>query len=208
MKIAVFGATGPTGQHLVAQAIEQGHEVTAFARRPDALPPRERVRVVQGDTMRDADKVAEAVRGQDAVVSALGVGKAFTANGLIEYSVRNIATAMARERVRRFVLMSAFGVGETQKDAPFLPRIAYRTLLADVFADKKAAEDDLRTTGLDWTIVYPVILTNGPLTRRYRYAERLFVFPIPTISRADAAHFMLGELTEPQYIRKSVVVSY
>jgi uncharacterized protein YbjT (DUF2867 family) len=208
VKLLVFGATGPTGRHLVSQALEQGHEVTAFARQPQALTARERLRVVQGDSMRDPASVDHAVRGQDAAVSALGLGNSFVPNGLMQRSVRNIVPALERAGVRRFVLMSAFGVGDSRHDAPLIPRLVYCTLLSGVFADKKAAEDELRASTLDWTIVYPVLLTNSPLTARYRAGERLELHGLPTISRADVAHFILGELSRPQYLRKAVVLSY
>jgi uncharacterized protein YbjT (DUF2867 family) len=205
MKLVVFGATGPTGRHLVSQALAEGHEVTAFARRRPAI---EQVRIVQGDAFAQPDTVAAAIRGQDAVLSALGVSRTFFPHGLIERSVRNIVQAMEREGVRRFVLMSAFGVGDSKREAPALPRLMYGTLLRAIFADKKAAEDYLRARDLDWTIVYPVLLTNGPLRRSYRVGERLPLRGMPTISRADVAHFMLSELARPHYVRRVPVLSY
>jgi uncharacterized protein YbjT (DUF2867 family) len=144
MKICIFGATGPTGRELVAQALEQGHEVTAFARRPEKL----NVPAIQGDTTRDYDAVARAVRGQDAVLSALGVGATFTPDALMLRSLRNIERAMLSQRVQRLIVMSAFGVGETRRDAPLVPRLMYCTLLSAIFADKLAAESELRATQL------------------------------------------------------------
>ena len=207
MKLVVFGATGPTGKELVAQALDRGYEVTAFARRPAAVPVRERLRVVPGDTVRDADAVADAVRGQDAVVSALGVRTSFFPRGLMQRSLANIVPAMEAAGVKRFVLMSAFGVGESKKDAPVGPRLMYHTLLACIFADKRAAEESLRRSELDWTIVYPVLLTNGPRSVRYRAAERLELRGFPSISRADVADFMLRELVERRFVRRTVVLS-
>ncbi|HEY5897053.1 MAG TPA: NAD(P)H-binding protein [Burkholderiales bacterium] len=209
MKLLVLGASGPTGRHLVAQALDQGDEVTAFVRRPEALELRhERLRIAQGDTTRDTVALAEAVRGQDAVLSALGVGKTFLPNGLLLKSVLNIVAAMEAELVKRFVLMSALGVGESRKDAPIAARLMYSTLLSAIFADKEAAEAELRKSRLDWTIVYPVLLTNGPLSARYRYAEHLELFGLPTISRADVAHFMLAETVKPRFLRRGVILSY
>lgn len=209
MKLLVLGASGPTGRHLVTQALDQGHEVTAFVRRPEAFDLRhERLRVAEGDTTRDTATLAQAVRGQDAVLSALGVGKTFVPNGLMLKSMLNIIAAMQAELVQRFVLMSALGVGESRKDAPLAARLMYGTLLAPIFADKESAEAELRRSTLEWTIVYPVLLTNGPLSARYRYAERLELFGIPTISRADVAHFMLAETVKPRFMRRSVILSY
>ena len=206
MKLVVFGATGPTGRELVSQALEQGHEVTAFARRP---VPIDNVRVVQGDAMRDPYSVAEALHGQDAAVSALGLGKVLIPNRFFQRSIENIVPAMERAGVKRLVWMSSYGVGDTARDAPLpLPlRLAYSTLLAAVFADKEKGERTLRASTLDWTIVYPVTLTDGPRTGTYRAGAELKLDGMPSISRADVAHFMLRELADNAYVKRGVVLS-
>ena len=208
MKLALFGATGPTGEELLAQALAADHELSAFARRPAAIAPRGRLRIVQGDTTRDATAVAEAVRGQDAVLSTLGVRNSLFPGELMQRSMANILPAMEAAGVKRIVLMSAFGVGASRHDAPLAPRLMYCTFLRAIFDDKEKAEERLRASSLDWTIVYPVLLTNGPRTGRYRAGERLELHGLPTISRADVAHFMLAETVSPRYLRKTVVLSY
>jgi putative NADH-flavin reductase len=209
VNILVFGATGPTGHEVVMQALSRGHAVTAFVRNPQTLSiSDERLRVVTGDTTRDEPKIAEAVRGQDAVVSALGRRSTFSSDHLIERSMRAIVPAMERAGVRRLILMSAFGVGESRRDAPLVPRIMYRVLLRDIFADKQAGEEHLRRSSLEWTIVYPVLLTDGPLTGSYRVGERLELHGLPKISRADVAHFILTEMENGAFVRKVAVVSY
>jgi putative NADH-flavin reductase len=205
MKLLIFGATGPTGRELVSQAIEQGHEVTAFARRPEAIT--QKVQVVQGDAMRDAHSVAEALQGQDAVVSALGLGKVLFPNRFFQRCTDNIVPAMERAGVKRLVWMSSYGVGETARDAPLPLRLAYSTVLAAVFADKEKGERTLRASTLDWTLVYPVTLTDGPRTGSYLAGEQLKLEGMPSISRADVAQFMLRELVDRAYVRRGVVLS-
>ncbi len=209
MKILVFGATGSTGQQVVRQALSKGHDVTAFVRNPEAHPfTDDRLRIVVGDTTHDESRIAEALRGQDVVVSALGRRSTLKSDNLISLSMRAIVPAMERASVRRLMLVSAFGVGESRKDAPWFPRIMYRVLLSDIFGDKKTAEDNLRRSRLEWTIVYPVLLTNGPLTGRYRFGERLEMHGLPKISRADVAHFILTEIDSRAFVRKVAVISY
>jgi putative NADH-flavin reductase len=210
MNILVFGATGPTGQQVLRQALSQDHTVTAFVRDPAAtLPTNERrLRVVIGDTTWDTHKVAEAVAGQDVVISALGRRSTFKSDHLIERSMQAIVPAMERAGVRRLILVSAFGVGESRRDAPLIPRIMYRVLLSEIFADKKAAEDNVRRSSLDWTFVYPVLLTDGPMTGAFRAGERLELHGLPKISRADVAHFILAEVGKRAFVRKVAVVSY
>lgn len=209
MNILVFGATGHTGHQVVTQALGQGHTVTAFVRNPGKLAiVDERLRVVIGDTTRDESTVAQVVRGHDVVVSALGRRNSFRAAHLIERSMQAIVPSMERAGVRRLILVSALGVGESRRDAPLIPRIMYRVLLSDIFADKKAGEDYVRSSSLEWTIVHPVLLTDGPQTGNYRVGARLELHGIPKISRADVAHFILSEATQGAFIGKVALVSY
>ncbi len=209
MNILVFGATGPTGQQIVKQALDRGHRVTAFARRPEALASTgDRLRIVTGDVTRDQSKIAEAMNGQELAISALGRGNSFRSDHLFSRSMGVIVHAMAQAGVHRMILMSSFGVGESLRDAPLIPGIMFRVLLSGIFADKKSAEEELRGSGLGWTIVRPVLLTNGPLTGRYRVAERLDLHGMPKISRADVAHFILAEAENPIFVRKVAVISY
>jgi len=209
VNLLIFGATGPTGQLLVSQALGQGHVVTAFARDPSRLVPAPApVRVVAGDATRDLKKIDEAMQGQHAVISALGRRRSFRSDRLMERSLRAIVPAMERAGVRRLIVMSAFGVGDSRRDAPLIPGLMYRTLLRGIFKDKANAEQYLRQTRVEWTVVYPVLLTDGPMTGRYRRGEKLQLHGMPTISRADVAHFILAELAAPAFVRKTVVISY
>lgn len=209
MRLLVLGATGATGHQIVIQGLQQGHELTVFVRNPAKLTLRgDRLRVVVGSIPEDADAISAAARGQDAVISALGVRNSLKSGNLISRAMRTIIPAMERQAVRRLILTSAFGVGDTRRDAPLLPRIMYRVLLTDIFADKADAEHYLRESSLDWTLVYPVLLTNGPRTGHYRVGERLSLRGLPMISRADVADFILKQLQDPTYVRKGVAISY
>jgi uncharacterized protein YbjT (DUF2867 family) len=119
-----------------------------------------------------------------------------------------IVPSMEAAGVRRLILVSAFGVGESRRDAPIIPRILYFLLLREIFADKARAEDLIRRSSVDWTILYPVLLTDGPLTAKYRVGERLELRGIPKISRADVAHFALSAVEDRAFVRKVAVISY
>lgn len=207
MNVLIFGATGATGQQIVRQALSRGHRVSAFVRRPEALG-NDQVQIVIGDILRDKSRIGAALHGQDLVISALGRGKSLRPDHLISRSMEAIVPQMQQAGVRRMILMSAFGVGESLRDAPLFPAMMFRTLLRGIFADKKSAEEKLRASSLDWTIVHPVLLTNGPVTGRYRAGERLKLHGVPRISRADVAHFILTEAQAGAFVRKAVVVSY
>jgi putative NADH-flavin reductase len=206
-KLLILGATGGTGRELVAQALGQGHEVTALARRPDQLPPSAGLRVVAGSLPENREALAAAMRGQDAVISALGTGASLKSSGLMRRSLPAIRQAMEAAGVRRLIVTSAYGVGPTRRDVPLLPRLMIGLLLRDIYADKAAGEEDLRRSALDWTLVYPVTLTKGPRTGRYRVGERLALRGLPRISRADLADFLLRQVDDGTYVRKGVLIS-
>lgn len=208
-KLLILGATGGIGRHLVAQALEMGHQVTAFVRSPDKIARHhERLRVVAGDVASGGSSLDHAMQGQHAVLSALGRGRSLKSDRLIERSVPPIVASMQAHKVRRLIFTSAIGVGETITQTPFMLRVLQRMLLREIYADKFAGEIILRRSGLEWTLVHPMLLNDGPLTRRYRSGERLTLKGVPKISRADVAHFLLSQLDDRTYINKAVLVSY
>lgn len=206
-KILVLGATGGTGQQVVSQALEQGHDVTAFVRDPKGLTiTHDHLRVLTGNIMDDGKALDAAIHGQEVVISALGVGNSFKSGGLIKHSVPAIVRAMEAQGVRRLIFTSAYGVGTTRDVVPVVPRMFMRLLLRDVYADKEAGDDHIHRSTLDWTIVYPVTLTNGTKTGRYRVGEQLALRGVPKIARADVAHFLVSQIEDGTYLRKGVLI--
>lgn len=208
-RILVLGGTGPTGQLVIAQALERGHEVTAFTRSPAKFATRtaDRICVLRGALPDDARALSEALRGQDAVISALGVGKSLKPEGLITRSMPVLVDAMKSRGVGRLVFTSAYGVGETIRDVPLVPRVLIGLFLKKIYADKAAGEELLRKSDLDWTLVYPVTLTNGARTGGYRVGERLKLRGLPRISRADLADCLLAQVEDRAFLRKGVLVA-
>jgi putative NADH-flavin reductase len=209
MNILILGATGKTGRLLVAQALEQGHDVTAFARHPATMTiQHERLRVVQGD-MLDAASVDAAVRGQDAVISALGT-EVLRKNTLLSDGTKNIIAAMEQHAIRRFICMSSLGVGDSQGQLGWIYNwLLIPLLLRNIFQDKEVQERYIKQSGLDWIIVRPGVLTNGPRTGVYRAGFSPTDHSIKAkISRADVADFMLKQLTAETYIHQTPGVSY
>jgi uncharacterized protein YbjT (DUF2867 family) len=206
MNILILGATGPTGQLLQQQALARGDTVSVFVREPGRLKDRPaELRVFTGDVLRDEAVLTEAMRGQDVVISALGGGNSFRPKGLIERSTPVIINAMHAAGVRRLVVMSAYGVGDPS-GVPFLPKLFMRTMLRDVYADKAAGEAILKRSDIDWTLAYPVALTNGP-RRGYRAGEHLPLRGLPRMSRGDVADFLLNAAHDRSSSRKTIVVS-
>jgi putative NADH-flavin reductase len=210
MKLLILGATGGTGRGALKEAKAIGHDVTVFVRDRGKLSAEEQAgtRVIIGALPQDETALAEAMRGQDAVISALGRGLSFKSEALMKRSVPVILRAMGQAGVRRLIFTSAFGVGETWRDTPLMGRVFAATLLRGLYADKAAAEGLIRQSDLDWTLVHPTMLTDGPRKGTWRSGQRLRLSGLPKISRGDVGAFLVSQLNDTSYIRKTVLVSY
>jgi uncharacterized protein YbjT (DUF2867 family) len=203
MRIVVFGATGGTGRQLVAQALDAGHAVTAFARDAAALAARPRLVVVAGDT-RDPGAVERAVAGHDAVLCALG-GRPWRRRARVCASaMHTIAPAMARHGVRRIVAMSTFGAGDSRARVGwFVRHVLFGAVLRSEVADKEAMERALAASDLAWTVVRVGLLTDGPARGAWRAADDDSICGMGRIARADVAAFMLAQLASDAWIRRA-----
>ncbi|MEU9828197.1 NAD(P)-dependent oxidoreductase [Micromonospora chersina] len=222
MRLTVIAATGGIGRHLVEQAVAEGHEVTAVARRPRHLPPGVRTVAVDFDRP-DSGALRDAVRGADAVVSGLGPRDPRKDVGVTSRGTQAIVDAMEAEGVRRIVVVSAAPVGPVpvpgQRELPrhdpgdgfFMrhlgARIA-RTLFRAHYADLAVTEQILRDSSLAWTVCRPPKLTDKALTGRYRTAMNRNVRGGFSVSRADVAHHMLRMVGQPDTIRQVVGVAH
>lgn len=209
MKIVVFGATGGTGMKLVAQALGQGHRVTAPVRSPEKLADLEHQELVvtRGNVLDQSD-VDYAIEGQEAVLCLIGAGAGRTT--LREDGTRNIIASMGKAGVARMVCLSSLGVGDSRANLPFFTKyVIVGIFLRHAFADHERQETVVKQSSVDWTIVRPPHLTDGARTGEYRAG-----FP-PTdrslkwkISRADVADFMLKELADDTYLHQTPWISY
>ena len=210
MKITIFGATGGTGASLVEQALAAGHTVTAVVRDPARLaaPAHERLRTVTADVM-DPAAINPAVEGSDAVLSVLGPhGTGPTT--VSKDSVRSIIDAMRKTGALRLLTVSGTIVTDTG-EGPFtrylLKPLARRTALRHVCADMRGAEDEVRASGLDWTIFRPPRLTGKAASGSYRTAIDRNLPRGYAISRADLAACMLAALDDPATVHRHICIA-
>lgn len=205
-----MGATGRTGDRLLVQALELGHEVTALVRSPRRLSGRlyrpleggsvsPLLRVVEG-SVRDRAAVAEAVRGREAVLTAFG-GRVGREGWVRAEGHEALVGTMRAAGVRRLVVESAFGAGDSRDRGPYCRWV--RRVVRTEYEDTERMEDVVRESGLDWILVRPTLLTSGRPTRRYRVAEDLEVGWFPRIARGDVAHFMLSQLTGDRWTHRA-----
>jgi putative NADH-flavin reductase len=202
MRVLVLGATGGIGKFVLEFATARGHEVTAFVRSPQKIALKsERLRVVPGDLLH-ADQLAQVLPGHDVVLSAFGPATLRRVTTRGEFGVA-LAAAMEGSGVRRALVVSSGLLFEEQNAIGKLLRgTLFRNLLPDMTALEAAMEKD----ALEWTIVRPPRLTNGPLTKSYSVADGRLPKGM-TVSRACVADFMIKEAERPAHVRQIVGLS-
>jgi uncharacterized protein YbjT (DUF2867 family) len=208
MNLLIVGATGGTGRQLVTQALERGHRVTALVRRPPRAEARPGLTSIVGNVL-DPASLDRAVRGQEAVLSALGHKRWLGPTRILSEGTRNLIAAMDRHGARRFVCETALGISDAWWQMGLYYTLFVRpVILPFYFWDKVRQEAVIRASDLDWTIVRPGALTNGQKRGRYRHGPRVghWLWTV-RISRADVAAFMLDELTDRRYVRATVGVA-
>jgi putative NADH-flavin reductase len=211
MHLTIFGANGPTGRLLTAQALQAGHQVVAATRHPEALTmDHANLTVVRAD-VHDPAAVTEVVRGSDAVLSTLGVP--FSRQPVTVYStgVANIVAAMGKHGVKRLVVVSSSATEpHIHADGGFmlnrvLQPLIVATIGKTVYADMARMERLLRDADLAWTVLRPSGLFDHPEPTGYRLDENQA--PGIYTARVDLAASMLDQLTDEGYLRKMAAVT-
>jgi putative NADH-flavin reductase len=221
MRLALLGATGGIGGHLLAWALAAGHDVHVLARRPEVVAhqpgalapaaggprPAGQLTVTGGDAL-DAGAVARVVAGADAVLSALGPRGPRTPS-LLAGAATSLVDGMSRAGVERLLSVSAAGAFIAgDPDTGRLIKAILPRIFAGPFADVRQMEATIRASDLSWTLVRAVRLVSGPRTGRYRVRAD---YPPPggrKISRADVADFMAVALTEDAWRNAAPALAY
>jgi len=210
MKLVIFGATGNVGQHIVTQALEQGHDVTGFARNPQKLiQSHENLSTVKGDVL-DGACVKQAVAGKDVVLIALGMPLMNKAQ-LRTKGTANIVAAMQELGPKRLICLSGMGANDSHAMLPALYKyLLVPLMMRHLYRDHELQEGIIRNSGLDWTIIRPATFdTKGAHSGDYWHGfdprgRKLKI----KISTADVADFMLRQVGNNTYLHKAPCLSY
>lgn len=204
--LAVFGITGQTGHALASAAAARGWAVRGFARPESAvLPGLADLVIVRGD-FTDVSRVVEAVAGADAVCCVIGPRAPYT-EAFCAPATKVILVAMRQAGARRLVCQTGAMVGRGNRTPAFewLARTVARRQPAAA-QDRLEQERLVQESGMDWTLVKPPRLTNGPARHAVKADSALRVGLLSSISRADIAAFMLDEVEQARHICVRVFV--
>jgi len=205
MNVLVIGAAGKTGSLVVERALAAGHRVTAFARDASASKAATGVSVFAGDAT-DRAALDKAMVGQDAVIDTIG-GKTPYRETTLERSVAGaISASMKVNGVRRVVVISSFGVGDSADQVSwFVEHVIVPTWLHGSTADKAAMEAVVRASGIAFVIVRPAMLIDQAATGSVKVFEGHD--KAHKITRADVAQFCVDQLTSDAYVGRAVTIA-
>lgn len=219
MNLLVAGGSNGVGREVVRQAAAAGHSVTIFSRRPERSGLADpRLALFPGSVLNAAD-VDAAVPGHDAIICTLGiptlgaVGLPGRRHPVLSAGTKNLVDAAQRHGVNRFVLLTAIGSGDSRHNLTTFGRLGLRAGLPYLFAEKDRQERTIRASPLDWTIVRPTALTNGPATTGYG----VYNYPggpaftsglLSQISRTDVAGFIVSQVNKSAHTGQAVTLSY
>jgi putative NADH-flavin reductase len=209
LRIVIFGASGATGQLLTQQALAGGHQATAVVRRPEEFGQQHaNLDVVRGDVY-DAASVAAAIKGQDAVLSVVGVPYSWKAITTYSRSATTIVQSMHDGGVRRLIMTSSGGTNPHYDPAEgfFFGRLIKSTIGRSTYADMRAQEAMVMESNLEWTIVRPARLVTHPTVTAYAIREAYIIPGKLRTARADLVDFMLSQIGDDQYKRKAVAIA-
>ena len=205
MNLLIIGSTGGTGKQLVKQALNRGHNVTAFARNPSKIKIKhDRLKIVKGNVL-NVDSLWNAITGQDVVLCALGHKRWLYPTKILSKGTSNIIEAMEKNKVNRFICETSLGLGEsTGRMGLYYTLFVIPFILPFYYWDKRKQESVIKSSSLDWTIVRPGALNNRKARGKYRQGSKVGNwFYTVRISRADVADFMLNQLEDNKYVHST-----
>jgi hypothetical protein len=209
VSMIVFGASGRTGIELIHQALFQGHHVTAFVRRHaslrDVLDPN--LLVIEGD-LNNLGQVRNAMRGRQVVISTLGVSKTLHHDPDVVKGIFTITQAMKEENIHRMIYLSVFLANARPRQFSFFVDKILSRLIRKEIDDHEVKEKIVSDNVKVYTIVRATRLTNKPLTGNYHHGEMIAIRNLlPSVSRANVAHFILKQLEQGAYTNKAAFVT-
>ncbi len=209
--VLIIGASRGIGLETVRAALAAGHSVRALARSARRIPvDHPKLEKMPGDALEMAT-VKRALTGVDVVTQSLGVSAGpeiiLKPTRFFSKATRVLVSAMEEGQVKRLISVTGFGAGDSRGRGGFLYNATFHLLLGRVYDDKDVQERIIRSSKLDWVIVRPVILTDGPKTNAYRALVDPRDWTCGFISRADVSDFLVKQINSDAFLHKTPVLT-
>jgi putative NADH-flavin reductase len=208
MRVLIIGASKGIGLKTALQALDADYDVRALARSATAISvSNASLEKMRGNAMKTED-VEAALVGVDVVIQTLGVGLGdlFRPVHLFSDATRVLIAAMRSQGIKRLICVTGFGAGDSRASISCLQRLPFQIVFGRAYEDKSLQEQLIKESELDWTIARPGVLTSGPRTSRYRILSEASQWRNGIISRADVAEFLVRQIVDQTYIRKTPVL--
>lgn len=208
MKIAVIGASAGIGIETVKRALERNHEVNTLSRSTIQLPKNPMLNSIIGDALNKRD-LALAVQGADAVIVTLGTRKNMQQTSLFSDFAKLLLEVQKESKSKAtHLLVTGFGTGKSANYVGWFVKLFLKYFLKDVYADKAKMEELITESALNWLIVRPGRLFDGPRTEQYRIETSLYKgINIGAINRSDVADYLVKQAEQPTDLFKFSAIS-
>ncbi|WP_194778444.1 NAD(P)-dependent oxidoreductase [Pararhodonellum marinum] len=214
-KILLLGATGRTGKEVLKEALEHGCKVNVLVRDAQQIHDQHRdLRVFEGDTRVPAD-LRKSIAGCEAVISCLNISRKNdfpwaplrTPEYFLSMTMKSLIAVCKEEGVKRLIFTSAWGVGDSRPHIPgWFAWIIDNSNLSAAYLEHERQEALISQSGLDWTVIRPVGLTNSKTKKVVNVVLNHEKKPSYTISRRSTASFILASLMDRKYIHTYPVI--
>ncbi|MDQ3123417.1 MAG: SDR family oxidoreductase [bacterium] len=206
MNITVFGANGKVGSLLIHRLLSQGHYIKAFVhgRIPFTVDPR--LQIIQGDIY-NADEVAEATGGSEAVISTLGSwGSA--RKDILFTGMKHIVPAMESKGINRIISLTGADAWLRNETPDFIHRISHKALqigAPKILMDSEKHLELLALSKLDWTVLRsPIMNENGDKSFKLSTTRPQ---PWATIHRNAVVEALMTLFAENSFVKQSPFIT-
>ena len=209
--ILIIGASRGIGLETVKAGLAGGHHVKALARHASKIGINDSaLEKIDGDAC-DREDIASALDHADIVIQSLGVrfspDVALSGTKLFSTATRVLVDAMTERGPKRLIVVTGLGAGDSRGHGGFLyDALFFPLVLKRIYDDKDVQEQIIRSSNLDWTIVRPGILRDGPPTGLVQAFNEPKDWRAAPIRRADVGQFLVEEAEKGNYIGKTPLV--
>lgn len=209
--IALFGATGPTGKHIIEEALKQGYSLSVYTRDAKKLESfAGRVKIIVGD-LSDQDAIAKCINDADVVISALGPN-ALKVQGdkPVMHGLANIIAAMHHAGVRRLIQISTAAYRDPKDSFVFKAHafaLLFKVIARKGFEDIKATGELIANSDLEWTLVRIPNLKDGPANGNVNVGWYGKTKLSMKLSRANLAKFLVNQIVDKAFVRAAPAIA-
>lgn len=213
-KVFLLGATGRTGKVLLRQMLDRRYDINVLVRDPKSIATHQNLSVFEG-TPTNETVLKEAMEDCEAVVSTLNISrksdfpwsKLTTPDDFLSQTIENVIRLGCEFSIKRVIVLSAWGVGDSKSEIPWWFKwLINNSNIGAAYRDHERQENLLIKSGIDYTIVRPVGLTNSKKEKKVSVSLGKSSKPGLTISRHNVARFIISSLEHDLYVNQIPVI--